>query len=65
MVVDGAGGYCVWERVGASGSEEPQALAVTVLDEPVQPGLALIESLSEGVVLVANPSQALGINGCR
>lgn len=67
VVAGNNGSYCVWERAGSqeTGPRDLNAVQITLLPEPVQPGLALIASLPEGSVIVANPAQAFGITGCR
>jgi len=65
-VVIGDEGHCVWERVGATDAGQPafEPIRVTLLSEPAQPGLALVEALAEGPVILANPFQVLGATGC-
>ncbi len=57
----------MWERTGKGPTGEPETapLTVTLLGDAIQPGVAVIEALPVGVVIVANPSEALDAYECR
>lgn len=67
IVAGSDGQLCVWERTGIGPTGEPETvpLMVTLLGDTIQPGVAVIEALPVGIVIVANPSEALDAYECR